>query len=62
MSSNWYRPEAEVRILDQKGDQAVIFELLGSLFFGNTQQLYADLEHEINTRSYARDASAPRRG
>ena len=24
----------------------------GSLFFGNTQQLYADLEHEINTRSY----------
>ena len=52
MSSNWYRPEAEVRILDQKGDQAVIFELQGSLFFGNTQQLYADLEHEINTRSY----------
>ena len=52
MSSTWYRPEAEVRILDQKGDQAVIFELQGSLFFGNTQQLYADLEHEINTRSY----------
>lgn len=52
MSSNWYRPEAEVRILDQKGDQGVIFELQGSLFFGNTQQLYADLEHEINTRSY----------
>ncbi len=52
MSSTWYRPEAEMRILDQKGDQAVIFELQGSLFFGNTQQLYADLEHEINTRSY----------
>lgn len=52
MSSTWYRPESEVRILDQKGDQAVIFELQGSLFFGNTQQLYADLEHEINTRSY----------
>jgi SulP family sulfate permease len=52
MSSTWYRPEAEKRILDQKGDQAVIFELQGSLFFGNTQQLYADLEHELKTRSY----------
>jgi len=52
MSSTWYRPEAEVRVLDQKGDQAVIFELQGSLFFGNTQQLWADLEQEINTRSY----------
>jgi SulP family sulfate permease len=52
MSSTWYRPEAEMHILEKKGDQAVIFELQGSLFFGNTQQLYADLEHEINTRSY----------
>ena len=52
MSSTRYRPEAEMRILEQKGDQAVIFELQGSLFFGNTQQLYSDLEHEINTRGY----------
>ncbi len=51
-SSTWHRPEAEMRILEQKGDQAVIVELQGSLFFGTTQQLYADLEHELNTRNY----------
>ena len=52
MSSTWYRPENEKRVLDQKGDQAVIFQLQGSLFFGNTQQLYADLERELGTRNY----------
>lgn len=52
MSSTWYRPEAEMRIIEQKGDQAVIFELQGSLFFGTTQQLYTDLEAELATRQY----------
>ena len=52
MSSTWYRPEAEMQILEQKGDQAVILELQGSLFFGTTQQLYADLEDEIRTRNF----------
>ena len=52
MSSNWHRPEAETRILEQKGDQAVIFELQGSLFFGTTQQLYADLDSELKTRNF----------
>ncbi|MBI5922288.1 MAG: SLC26A/SulP transporter family protein [Betaproteobacteria bacterium] len=52
MSSNWYRPEAEMHILEQKGDQAVIFELQGSLFFGTTQQFYADIEAELSTRNY----------
>jgi SulP family sulfate permease len=52
MSSNWHRPESETRILEQKGDQAVIFELQGSLFFGTTQQLYGLLEAEIKTRNF----------
>ena len=52
MSSNWHRPESETRILEQKGDQAVIFELQGSLFFGTTQQLYGLLESEIKTRNF----------
>jgi SulP family sulfate permease len=52
MSSTWHRPEAEMRVLAQKGDQAVIFELQGSLFFGTTQQLYADLEVELRSRQY----------
>ncbi len=51
-SSSWHRPEKEVAILDAVGNQAVIFELQGSLFFGNTYQLYTDLEKEITTRSY----------
>ncbi|HEY6897003.1 MAG TPA: SulP family inorganic anion transporter [Rhodocyclaceae bacterium] len=52
MSSTWYRPEAEMQILEKKGDQAVIFQLQGSLFFGTTQQLYGDLEGEIAKRSF----------
>ena len=50
--SSWHRPEAELAILEARGDEAVIFELQGSLFFGNTYQLYTDLEKEISTRSY----------
>ncbi|MGE5469291.1 MAG: SulP family inorganic anion transporter [Bacteroidota bacterium] len=52
MSSTWYRPEAEMRIIEQKGDQAVIFELQGSLFFGTTQQLYGEIEPELGKRNY----------
>ncbi len=52
MSSTWHRPEAEMRIIEKKGDQAVVFELQGSLFFGTTQQLYTDIEHEISKRNY----------
>jgi len=51
-SSNWHRPESEMRVLEQKGDQGVIFELQGSLFFGTTQQLYAELEPELSSRNY----------
>ena len=50
--SSWHRPEPELAILEARGDEAVIFELQGSLFFGNTYQLYTDLEKEISTRSY----------
>lgn len=51
-SSSWYRPEWEMKILEQKGHQAVVFELQGNLFFGNTYQLYSDLEEEILSRAY----------
>ena len=46
------RPEEEMRILEQRGDQTVFIELQGSLFFGTTDQLYSILEDEINTRKY----------
>ena len=52
MSSTWYRPETEMRIIEEKGNQAVIFELQGSLFFGTTQQLYSELEPELGKRNY----------
>ncbi|HSN64234.1 MAG TPA: SulP family inorganic anion transporter [Azonexus sp.] len=52
MSSTWYRPEAEMRVIEEKGDQAVIFELQGSLFFGTTQKLYGELEPELSKRNY----------
>jgi len=51
-SSTWYRPEAEMRLIAQKGDKAIIFELQGSLFFGTTYELYSALEPEIKTRDY----------
>ena len=51
-SSTWHRPESEMRIIEKKGDQGVIFELQGSLFFGTTQQLYADIQPELARRTY----------
>ena len=51
-SSTWYRPESEMRIIAQKGDTAVIFELQGSLFFGTTYELYSLLEPELKVRDY----------
>ena len=51
-SSTWYRPEAEMRLIEQNGGKAVIFELQGSLFFGTTYELYSILEPEIKIRDY----------
>lgn len=46
------RMQEEMEILAQHGDQAVIFELQGSLFFGTTDQLYTALEPELTKRTY----------
>lgn len=46
------RPEVEMRILEERGDQTVFIELQGSLFFGTTDQLHSALEEEIKTRKY----------
>jgi SulP family sulfate permease len=50
--SSWHRPQWEIDVLNEKSDKAVVFGLQGSLFFGNTYQLYTDLEQEIATRDY----------
>jgi len=52
MSSKQMRLPEEMEILRQRGDQAVIFELQGSLFFGTTDQLYTALEPDLKSRKY----------
>ncbi|MDO8946123.1 MAG: SulP family inorganic anion transporter [Desulfocapsaceae bacterium] len=51
-SSTWSRSEAERRMIGQKGEKAIIFELQGSLFFGTTYKLYSILAPEIKSRDY----------
>jgi SulP family sulfate permease len=46
------RSGAEMKILEQRGKQAVIVELQGSLFFGTKDQLYNSLESELDKRKY----------
>lgn len=50
--SKQIRLHDDMTILEQRGDQAVIFELQGSLFFGTANQLYTSLEPEIRARKY----------
>jgi SulP family sulfate permease len=50
--SKQIRLQDEMRVLEQRGDQAVIFELQGSLFFGTTDQLYTALEADLKNRNY----------
>ncbi|MBI3581666.1 MAG: SLC26A/SulP transporter family protein [Nitrospinae bacterium] len=51
-SSKHIRLQKETEILKQRGDQLVIFELQGSLFFGTTDQLFTEIEKEIKSRTY----------
>ena len=51
-SSAWYRPEREMRMLEEKGRAAFIFELQGSLFFGTAQQLYRTIEPDLRQAEY----------
>lgn len=51
-SSAWYRPEREMRMLEEKGRSAFIFELQGSLFFGTAQQLYRTIEPDLRQAEY----------
>ena len=51
-SSTWYRPEAEMRLLEQKGASGIIFELQGSLLFRDHHRFYLTLEPELRTRDF----------
>ena len=48
ISSKTQRLKSEREILQQHGDEAVIYELQGNLFFGTTDYLYTLLEPELS--------------
>ena len=50
--SKQIRLPSEMKILQERGERTVIFELQGSLFFGTTDQLYSALETDLKTRTY----------
>jgi len=50
--SKQIRLPEERAILDKRGDEAVIFEMQGSLFFGTTDQIFTALEPELKNRKY----------
>lgn len=52
MFSKQVRTPEEMEWLEKRGDQTVIFELQGSLFFGTTDQLFKALEPELKKRKY----------
>ena len=52
MFSKQVRLGEEMEILLKNGEQTVIFELQGSLFFGTTDQFFSALEPELKTRNY----------
>ncbi len=52
MFSKQVRTPEEMEWLEKRGDQTVIFELQGSLFFGTTDQFYKALEPELKQRKY----------
>ena len=46
------RSTEQMELLEQRGEQTVILELQGSLFFGTKAQLYSALEPEFPKRTY----------
>jgi SulP family sulfate permease len=50
--SKHVRTRDEMESLVRHGDQVVVCELQGSLFFGTTQQLYSALENDLKTRRF----------
>lgn len=50
--SKQIRTAEAMEILSTKGDNAVIYELQGSLFFGTANQLLSTLEHDIKTKKF----------
>lgn len=46
------RLPAELEFLEKNGDQTVVCELQGNLFFGTTDQLFSQLEADLGTKKF----------
>jgi len=46
------RSRSEMMVLEKRGQECVVLELQGSLFFGTKDQLYSALEPELGKRKY----------
>ncbi len=52
VSSKRNRPAVQVEVLQRRGEEAVVLELQGTLFFGTTDQLYSILEPDLERRRF----------
>ncbi len=52
ISSKTHRLESERKLLDHNGEDAGVYDLQGSLFFGTTDQLYTELEADLQVRKW----------
>ncbi len=52
ISSKTHRPENERAILAQKGEEALVCQLQGNLFFGTTDQLYSQIDQELKNKRF----------
>lgn len=52
ISSKTHRLESERAILDENGDDAAVYELQGNLFFGTTDNLFTELEPDLEVRRW----------
>ena len=43
---------AELDILDEHGEDAIVVQLHGNLFFGTTDQLFSEIEQDLSTRRF----------
>jgi SulP family sulfate permease len=52
ISSKTHRLESERAVLQEHGDDAVVYELQGNLFFGTTDKLFVEIEPDLRMRKW----------
>ncbi len=52
IASKTHRPEEERHVLVEKGKEGLVCMLQGNLFFGTTDQLYSQLDHDLQNKRF----------